>query len=203
MHNLSSLKIKSAILLVTCSKSSSLTSRWRGTFPLHCNSSFIILVWIQFFQFTTWWQTYWTSKHFKTGHCKYLQYRFVLIVVKVFAQCPVLIDISDEPRRRKMVRPVPGLCVWWAISFLCLSLLCLLGPAEGGIEACGLVLRSRGFTAHQCVRADAGSLIQHPSINLFCFCIWGKVLLNLNFPSKNGLNPGVSVVRIVWSSGWG
>ena len=28
-----------------------------------------------------------------------------------------------------MVRPVLGLCVWWAISFLCLSLLCLLGPS--------------------------------------------------------------------------
>ena len=57
-----------------------------------------------------------------------LKYRFVLVVVICFAQSPVLIDISDELKRGKMVRPVPGLCVWWAISFLCLSLLRLLGP---------------------------------------------------------------------------
>ena len=37
--------------------------------------------------------------------------------------------------------------------------------AEGRTEACGLVLRFHGFTAYQCVRADVGSLNQHPSNN--------------------------------------
>jgi hypothetical protein len=46
-----------------------------------------------------------------------------------------------------MVRPVPDLRVWWAISYTCLSLLRLLGPTSPlGAGASGLVLRSRCST---------------------------------------------------------
>ena len=30
-----------------------------------------------------------------------------------------------------MVRPVPEICIWWAISQSCLGLLCSLGPLQG------------------------------------------------------------------------
>ena len=35
---------------------------------------------------------------------------------------------------------------------------------ESRMGACGLVLRFRGFTAYQCVRADVGSLSQCPNM---------------------------------------
>ena len=58
--------------------------------------------------------------------------------------------------RREMVRPVPVLCrVWWAISYVCLSLLRLLVPLprDWGL---GLRPRFRSFPAFQGVRGEVG-----------------------------------------------
>jgi hypothetical protein len=62
-----------------------------------------------------------------------------------------------------MVRPVPDLRVWWAISYTCLSLLRLLGPTSPlGAGASGLVLRSRGFAVQpQRVRAEVKYVTLH------------------------------------------
>ena len=94
---------------------------WCHRSMVHCNSSFIMHAWIQFFQFTTWWQTYWTSSTSRKNTVSTCNIDLYWPLQNV-AQSPVFSGISGEPRRRKMVRPVPGLCVWWAISFLCLSL---------------------------------------------------------------------------------
>lgn len=66
-------------------------------------------------------------------------------------------------RGGKMVRPVPDLGVWWAISLTCLSLLRLLSPIFSiGAEACRRVLRSRGFAVYQRFWADVGCYASTP-----------------------------------------
>ena len=101
--------------------------------------------------------------HFKTGHCKYLQY-WIAWFLPNFVQPPFLIwhiGRADAKENGK-TGPRPLRLVGNFLSMPQSPVFSRSISAEGRAEACGLVLRFHGFTAYQCVRADVGSLNQHP-----------------------------------------
>lgn len=63
--------------------------------------------------------------------------------------------------------------------------------AESRTKACRLVLRYHGFTAYQCVRADVGSLNQHPSIN-HSLRLTAPTSLLVTWLSDDGVGEGVT-----------
>ena len=104
--------------------------------------------------------------HFETGHCKYLQNRFVLIFAKFCATSLFDWHIGRaEAKENGKTGLRPLRLVGNFLSMPQSPVFTRSISAEGRTEACGLVLRFHGFTAYQCVRADVGSLNQHPSNN--------------------------------------
>ena len=103
------------------------------------------------------------AEHLKTCHCQYLQYRFVLIFAKFCATSPFDWHIGRAEGKENVktgLRPLR--LVGNFLSMPQSPVFTQSISAESRTEACGLVLRFHSFTAYQCVRADVGSLNQHP-----------------------------------------